>query len=403
MNILIVTPYLGSIYGGTSKVVKELAQGLGNLGVTVDIITTNANGSDKLDVPLNVWIQEKYYRVQYFPCWHRNDFIFSPSLIGWLFNHVIKYDLVHTNTAFAPLVSLTHWVCKLRKVPYIMTPHGMLEPWALSYKAWKKQFYYALFEKPALQQTSAIHVLASSEAEHIKSLGFQHTIVVPNGIHRQEFETLPDPEILYQQFPATRNKTIILFLGRIDPKKGLDLLAPAFAKVHYLFPQTHLVVAGPDSIGFLATAQSYFAQEGVLESVTFTGMLTGSLKHAALAAASLYVSPSYSEGFSMSVLEGLASGVPCAITTGCNFPEAAVAKAAHVVKIDAEAIASALIQCLSNPQQAKTMGAHAREFIFKNYTWEQSAKKLTQVYQAIIGGQSIPQSLTSLSASPASR
>lgn len=403
MNILIVTPYLGSIYGGTSKVVQELAQGLANLGVTVDIITTNANGLDKLDVPLSVWIQGKYYRVQYFPCWHRNDFIFSPSLIGWLFNHVINYDLVHTNTVFAPLVSLTHWVCTLRKVPYIMTPHGMLEPWALSYKAWKKQFYYALFEKPALQQTSAIHVLASSEADHIKSLGFQHTIVVPNGIHRQEFETLPEPEIFYQQFPATRNKTLILFLGRIDPKKGLDLLAPAFAKVHYLFPQSHLVVAGPDSIGFLPTAQSYFAQEGVLESVTFTGMLTDCLKHAALAAASLYVSPSYSEGFSMSVLEGMASGVPCAITTGCNFPEAAVAKAAHVVKIEAEAIASVLIQCLSNPQQAKTMGDRAREFIFKNYTWEQSAKKLTQVYQAIIGGQSIPQSLISLPANPATR
>lgn len=403
MNILIVIPYVGPIYGGTSKVVRELAQGFSNLGITVDIITTNANGSGKLDVPLNVWIEEEYYRVQYFPCWHRYDLIFSSSLIGWLFNHLSDYDLIHTNTVFAPLVLLTHWICKLHKVPYIMTPHGMLEPWALSYKSWKKHFYYALFEKPALQQSSAIHVLANSEANNLKSLGFQHTIVVPNGIHLQEFEILPEPELFYQKFPATRNKTIILFLGRIDPKKGLDLLAPAFAKVHQKFPHTHLVVAGPDSIGFLPTAQHYFEQAGVQESVTFTEMLSGSLKHAALAAASLYVSPSYSEGFSMSVLEGLASGVPCVITTGCNFPEAAAAKAAHVVNIDTDAIADALIHCLSHPQQAKIMGDRAREFILKNYTWEQSAKKLTQVYQAIIRGQSIPQSLTSLSASPASR
>jgi glycosyltransferase involved in cell wall biosynthesis len=390
-----VTPYMGSIYGGTSKVVRELSQGFNNLGITVDIITTNANGSGKLDVPLNFWIQEKYYRVQYFPCWHRYDFIFSPSLISWLFKHVSDYDLIHTNTVFAPLVFLTHWICNLHKVPYIITPHGMLEPWALSYKSWKKQFYYALFEKSALQQSSAIHVLANSEADNLKSLGFQHTIVIPNGIHRQEFDNLPEPELFYQQFPATRNKTIILFLGRIDPKKGLDLLAPAFAKVHQKFPHTHLVVAGPDSIGFLPTAQHYFAQEGVLESVTFTGMLKGAFKHAALAAASLYVSPSYSEGFSMSVLEGLASGVPCVITTGCNFPEAAAAKAAHVVKIDADAIADALIECLSNPQQAKTMGDRARQFIFENYTWEQSAKRLMQVYKAIIGGQSIPEALMS--------
>jgi glycosyltransferase involved in cell wall biosynthesis len=392
MKILVLAPYLGSIYGGTSKVVIELATGLANLGVTVDLITTNANGSNNLDVPLNVWITEKGYRVQYFPCSHRNDFIVSRSLTHWLFNHIVDYNLVHTNTVFAPLISLAHWACQFHKIPYIMTPHGMLEPWALSYKAWKKRFYYALFEKPALQQASAIQVLASAEGNSVKSLGMkQPVVVVPNGIHREEFESLPDPETFYQQFPATQNKTLILFLGRIDPKKGLDLLAPAFARVNHQFPHTHLVVAGPDSIGFLPTAQSYFAQAGCLEAVTFTGMLTGSLKHAALAAASLYVAPSYSEGFSMSVLEGMASGLPCVFTTGCNFPEAATANAAHVVKINADAIATALLQCLSNPQQAKEMGDRAREFIFQNYTWERAAERLIQVYTAIINGKSLPE------------
>ena len=113
-------------------------------------------------------------------------------------------------------------------------------------------------------------------------------------------------------------------------------------------------------------------------------MLKGSLKQAALTAASFYVSPSYSEGFSMSVLEGMASGLPCVITTGCNFPEAAAAKVAYVVDIDADAVADALINCLSNPQQSKEIGERAREFIFENYTWEQAAKKLSQVYEDII-------------------
>lgn len=397
------TPYLGTTYGGTSKIVTELVQGLGSLNNSVDLVTTNANGFENLDVSLKDWIYKKNYRVQYFPCWHRNDFILSLSLLLWLFKHITDYDIVHTNTVFAPLVLLTHWICKLRRIPYIITPHGMLEPWALSYKAWKKKFYYTLLEKATLKEASAIQGTASCEAKNISHLGFDNIIFVPNGIHKKEFEFLPDPDLFYQQFPATRNKIIILFLGRIDPKKGLDLLAPAFAKVHALFPQTHLVVAGPDSIGFLSTAQSYFEQAGVQESVTFTGMLSGSLKHAALATASLYVSPSYSEGFSMSVLEGLASGLACVITTGCNFPEAAAAQAAYVVNIDADAIAEALIECLSNPQQSQKMGARARQFIFENYTWEQSAKRLTQVYKAIANRQSIPKSLISLSASPASK
>lgn len=385
MKILVVTPYLGATYGGTSKVVTELVQRVGELGVTVDLIATNANDSDNLDVPLNVWIDKECYRVQYFSCWHRHDLIISPSLITWLFNHVIDYSLVHTHTMFSPLLSATHYISKFHQIPYIMTPHGMLEPWALSYKAWKKRFYYALFEKPALQLSNAIQVLATGEENSVKSLNLkQPVVIVPNGIDRQEFESLSETEIFYQQFPATRNKTLILFLGRIDPKKGLNLLAPAFAKVHNQFPQTHLVVAGPDSIGFLPAAQSYFEQAKCLDAVTFTGMLTGSLKYAALAAASLYVAPSYSEGFSMSVLEGMASGLPCVITIGCNFPEAADAKAAYVVNIDADAIADALIYFLKNPKYAKKMGDRAREFIFQNYTWEQSAKKLTQVYEAAV-------------------
>jgi glycosyltransferase involved in cell wall biosynthesis len=397
MKILIVIPYFGSVYGGTYQVVRNLTNKLSDLDLDVHIITTNANGSEKLDKPLNTWITENNYKIQYFPCWHHNDFIVSFSLVNWLFQNVANYDLVHTNTVFAPLVLVTHWVCKFFQISYIVTPHGMLEPWALSYKAWKKRIYYALFEKPALQQASAIQVLAATEANNLNSLGLKRPlVVVPNGIHDQEFETLPDPDIFYQQFPATRNKTLILFLGRIDPKKGLDLLAPAFAKVHQQFPETHLVVAGPDSIGFLPKAQGYFAQEKCLEAVTFTGMLSGSLKHAALAAASLYVAPSYSEGFSMSVLEGMASGLPCVITTACNFPEAAAVKAAHVVNIDANEIANALIYCLSNPQEAKAMGDRAREFIFQNYTWDRAAQKLIEVYQAVINGKSLPEYASTL-------
>jgi glycosyltransferase involved in cell wall biosynthesis len=227
----------------------------------------------------------------------------------------------------------------------------------------------------------------------LKSLGFNHSIVIPNGIHRQEFHVLPDPQIFYQQFPICRNKQSILFLGRVDPKKGLDLLALAFAKVHQQFPQTHLVIAGPDSIRFFSIAQDYFKQAGCLDAVTFTGMLTGSLKYSALAASMLYTAPSYSEGFSMSVLEGMAAGLPCVITTGCNFPEAGDAQVAHVVDIEPNAIAKALLYCLEHPQEAKAMGDRARQFIFENYTWNHSARKMVEIYELLLRKRSSAQSL----------
>ncbi|WP_315789087.1 glycosyltransferase [Fischerella sp. JS2] len=389
MRILFFTPYIGFNYGGIPKAVEELASAIGKLDASVDVVTTDANNLEKISVPLKKWIDKKNYRIIYFPCWNRQDFVISIPLIIWLCQHIHEYDIVHCHTVFAPIVLIVDWMCQYRHIPYVVTPHGMLEPWALSYKARKKQIYYNLLEKAALQNANAIHVIASLEASNVRSLGFQQIVNVPNGIHRQEFEYLPEPEIFYQQFPITRNKSLILFLGRIDPKKGLDLLAPAFAKVHDKFPQTHLVVAGPDNIGFMTTVQRYFRQAQCLDAVSFTGMLTGNLKSAALAAANLYVAPSYSEGFSMSVLEGMASGLPCVITNGCNFPEAAIAQAAYVVDINSDAIADALIHCLSHPQQAKAMGDRAREFIFQNYTWDRSAEKLVQVYQAIISRNSL--------------
>ena len=316
-----------------------------------------------LNVPLNIWLNKANYRVKYFSCLHKNDLIFSPPLALWLYQNLNNYDLVHTHTIFAPLISLAHQICRIQNTPYIATPHGMLETWALSYKARKKKYYYSLLEKKALQQASIIQTLASSEAHQVKSLGFRRSVIIPHGIHHKEFTTLPSPEIFYQRFPEARNKTSILFLARIDPKKGLDLLAPAFAQAQQKFPNAHLIIAGPDTISFTATAKNYFIEAGCMNAVTFTGMLTGSLKLAALAASTIYVAPSYSEGFSMSVLEGMASGLPSVITTGCNFPEAAANKVARVVNINADDISNALISFLSNPLAARAMGERARQFI----------------------------------------
>lgn len=376
---------LGIVYGGTSKIVIELSEALGKLGISIDIVSTNANGKTLLDVPLNQWITKTYCRVQYFSYLDFLDYKFSLPMSQWLLTHVHDYDVVHTHGIFSFPVLAAYWMCRLHKIPYIVTPHGMLEPWALAYKSWKKDAYFSFLEKPSLQKASAIQMTASSEVKQIHKLKLNtKPIFVPNGIHGGDFASFPNSEIFYHQFPETQNKTLILFLGRIDPKKGLDLLAPAFAQVTQNFSDTHLIIAGPDNTGFLPKAENYFIEAGCRESVTFTGMLTGELKYAALAAAQIYVAPSYSEGFSMSVLEGMASGLPCIITTGCNFPEAKANQAALEVEINTQAIADGLLWCLNHPEEAKQMGEKGRQFIFENYTWDKIAAKLVKAYQSII-------------------
>ncbi|MBE9196776.1 glycosyltransferase [Synechocystis sp. LEGE 06083] len=389
MKILTVIPAIGNVYGGPSKSVIELAEAITQQGINVDLVTTNANGDQTLDVPLYTWNQNNNVRIQYFSYLGWQDYKWSFALGKWLFQHVKEYDLVHTNAVFSLNNLPAYWACQCHQIPYIVTPRGMLEPWALAYKAQKKLAYFKLLERPALQKASAIQVLAKSEAERIQPLQLNSPLVtVPNGIHCHHFAPPASAEPFRKQFPHLRDKQLILFLGRIDPKKGLDLLAPAFAQVHQQFPNSHLIIAGPDNIGYLPTAQKLFQDVGGQDAVTFTGILNGDLKYSALAAASVYVAPSYSEGFSISILEGLASGLPCVFTDACNFPEAS--DVAKIVPVDFQQIAQALHWCFANPEEAKAMGQQAREFIFEHYTWDKIAANLVQIYDAIIHNQPLP-------------
>ena len=192
---------------------------------------------------------------------------------------------------------------------------------------------------------------------------------MPKTLRRQ------DREAFLTRFPAARGKTLLLFLHRIDPKKGLDLLARAFAVIHAQFPETHLILAGPDTVNFSETARGFFERAGCggSEAITFTGMLEGALKRGALAAATVFVAPSYSEGFSMSVLETMAAGLPGVITTGCNFPEAAQARVVRETAINSDALAGALHDLLADPAAAEAEGKRARAFVLAHYTWDQIA------------------------------
>lgn len=379
MRVLCVSPYLSLVYGGTARVVQEIARSLGELDVQVDVITTNANGHETLDVPLDQWLENPTHRVRYFPCWHRYDLVLSTSLLSWLSRHVQDYDIVHTHTLFSPLLTLVHAICRKRQVPYAMTPHGMLEPWAMANKAWKKDFYFNWFEKPALQHASLIQAIALPEQKSLEALQLNQTVLIPNGINPRNFQNLPSAQIFYQAFPSLQGKKLLLFLGRLDPKKGLDLLAPAFARALTEFPDLHLVIAGPDSVGFLPTVQQYFSASNCLDAVTFTGMLAGELKYSALQAAQVYIAPSYSEGFSISILEGMAAGLPCIITNTCNFE--AARQVAHIVPPNIDAITTALLNTLRSPQESAQMGFNARQFTLKNYTWPAIAQELVDTYE----------------------
>ena len=390
LKALVIIPALSPIYGGPSTCAIDLADALGRRGLKVDLVTTNAAGPHNLRVKFDQWLVESTYRLRYFRRWGRFEVKLSPGLMTWLFRHVTDYDIVHGMSVFNFPAYIYCEACRWRDVPYIIHPQGMFEPWAMSNKGWKKRIYFRWLKKPQLQRANVIHCLTRHEAESIAALGVTTPkVIVPNGIN---FESMinGDANAFLLRYPELANKTRLLFLHRVDPKKGLDILAKSFARLRNRFPNTHLIISGPDPTGYWSTASRFFESAGCAAAVTYTGIVTGQDKADALAAADIFVAPSYSEGFSMSVLEAMAAGLPSVITTGCNFPEVAEAKVALEVPIDATAFAEALASLIENLPAAREMGQRARTFIFQNYTWDQAARKTHEVYAAILNHQPMP-------------
>lgn len=389
MKILGMVPALGKTYGGTSKVPLMLAAALGRRGVSVDLIATNADGPRSVGIPIGHWIAQDGYRLRCFSRLGTMEYKPSPAMMAWLWRHVREYALVHIHSNFNFPVLATALVCRLRGVPYLVTPHGMLEPWALQYKGWKKMCYYRWIERPfVLRGAAALQALNRSEAANVVALKFGPPVVVlGNGIDPSEAaaDGAAGAEVFLDRFPTARGRTLILFLHRVDPKKGLDILAKAYGQIREKFPRSHVIVAGPDGVAFTGTARGFFEAAGCADAVTFTGPLDGAVKHGALAAASVFVAPSYSEGFSMSVLEAMAAGLPCVLTEGCNFPEAGEADAARIVPTgDAGAFAGALGGMLGDPAAARAMGRRARALVLGRYTWAAVAAS----YEEIVAGLS---------------
>lgn len=384
---------MGPAYGGPSKVLEELSAALSQQSLSIDVATTNINGRELLALPLGVPIEQRGVRTFYFPAQARNSFVPSWSLTRWLWRHARDYTLIHLHSIFSyPTLAASRIAARVR-TPYIVAPHGMVEPWCLGYKGWKKQPYLRLFELRTLAGAAALHALVRQEEANLRALDMSNPIfVLPNGINLAEYAHPPAKEFFTSRYEETRGKKIVLFLGRIDPKKGLDLLVKSFAQLRResdASEKLHLVIAGPDLVNYAAEVKEAIAGERMAEHVLMPGMLTGEMKLAALAAADVFVLPSRSEGFSMAVLEAMALARPVIITEGCNFPEVRQARAGFVIAPQTEALTRAMREILFASEDVRAeMGARGQRLVRGEYNWDAIAAKLRRVYEDIITGKS---------------
>ena len=271
------------------------------------------------------------------------------------------------------------------KVPYIISAHGMLEPWALANKRIKKLVYAMLVEHRNVERANCLHALTRAEADHFIRFGARSPIaVIPNGV---DVPQVRNATAFLAQYPELNDKRIVLFMARLHPKKGIDLLLQAWAEVVQEWPEARLVVAGPDTEGTLARLEQIVAEHSLHASVLFTGMLQGEMKWSALAAAECFILPSHSEGLSVSVLEAMGMGLPVIVTEPCNMPEVKQHRAGWEIQPTLEDVKRALMYVLSNPPaKNRTIGQNGARLVATRFAWGTVARQMEEVYGWMQGG-----------------
>jgi glycosyltransferase involved in cell wall biosynthesis len=381
MKILYVVVSLSPEWGGPTKAVTELTEALAKRGLEISIFAPVRKGDDaKIIRPKGVKLQ--LFEQGLFARWWSG---YSPKLAKAVAQETSKFDLVHIHELWSHPHLSAYRAAKKAKKPYVISVHGGLEPWAINHKALKKKVYSVLCQRRILQKAGALHAITDEETKHIRAFGVDNEILmIPNGINPEEFQNLPSRWELEQLYPRLAGKLVVLFLGRLHPIKGLDILARAFGKIARGRDDLCLLVVGPDSAGYQAEVVKILETDGVLDKVVFAGMLSGHEKLAALGGADVCVIPSYSEVRSIVALEAMASGLPVIITRQCHFPEAADAKAGLVIEPEVNQLAAALEKLLNEPTLRQEMGSNGRRLVAEKFTWDKVADQMIKMYEEVL-------------------
>ena len=289
-------------------------------------------------------------------------------------------DIVHDHGVWLPFHKQVAKECAKLRICRVVSPRGMLEPWALNHKKWKKKLAWWLYQRRDLESAAALHATAESEAAQFRRLGLRHPILVsPNGVDVRDATPMPHS--------APRGFRTALFLSRIHPKKGLPLLVEAWAKIR---PEGwRMRVVGSDENGHRREVESLVAKAGLADTWEFENALEGEAKWASYRAADLFILPTYSENFGIVVAEALACGIPALTTTGAPWQGLQEHRCGWWVAPTAEAIAAALADAtgLTTTQRAE-MGARGRAWVQRDFTWPPIARAMVEFYDELARGTS---------------
>lgn len=391
MKILHLIASIAKEYGGPSKACLEMCNALGNRGHHVELYSTDIAGHGKFSI---ADLQENVHenvRLRIFPGLWPRFWKLSLRMAWALRNHIAEFDLVHIHSLYLFHNLAGGYFCREFGIPYVIRPHGTLDPFLYSRHRWRKILVEKLFENRNLKNAAAIHFTTEEEMELARPYTFGRPgIIIPNGLNLEQYANLPEKGLFRRKYPETAGKKLILFFSRINFKKGLDILIPAYIRLAKQNPDYHLLLVGPDDSnltpGIISQLnQECIATDGSQKRITITGMLSGDEKLAALNDADIFVLPSYSENFGIAVIEAMICGLPVVISDKVNIWREVVADGAGIAgPCNIEWFAREINNQLQNSGLREKMGQNGIESVKKRYSWEKIALKLESAYMEII-------------------
>ncbi|MGA9671663.1 MAG: glycosyltransferase [Terracidiphilus sp.] len=379
MRILHVIRSINPADGGPIEGIRQLAVAYKSLGVSVEVASLDAPTSRHLhDFPLVVHPLGPTILGKYG---------YSPKLVPWLRENHGKYDCVIVNGLWQYHGYATRRLLRKTDTPYVVFTHGMLDPWfkhKYPMKHFKKWLYWPWGEYCVLRDAAA--VLFTSEEEMLLAresfwLYQVNPVVVGYGTLGPDVDLEMASRGFLDEFPNLRGKRIAVFLGRIHPKKGCDFLIEAFARTMALDPAWHLLMAGPDQVGWQAHLEKQAHHLGIEDRITWPGMLRGERKWGAIGCSEVFVLPSHQENFGIVVAEALACSVPVLISNKVNIWREVRSEGAGLVENDTLAGTESLLrQWIGfSPQEREAMRGRADEAFHKHFDILANSKSILSV------------------------
>jgi glycosyltransferase involved in cell wall biosynthesis len=370
-------------YGGPIRSVHSLCRELAKRGHDVQVFTTNVDGTTDSAVPTCRVVDLDGVRVTYFPSRHLRRLYWSPTMVKALAVQMASFDVAHLHSVFLWPTWAAARAARSARVPYVLAPRGMLVPELILRKSrWIKRAWITFIERRNVAMAAAIHATSELEARDLRRFGWTlpRVVVIPNGV--DEPEDTAGASVSTDVRTAIGNRRVVLSLGRIVWKKGIDRLIAALPAV----PGAHLVIAGDDPEGHVTILSREVERLGLNDRVTILARhVEGADKESLFASATVFAMPSLSENFGIAAVEAMRRGVPVIVTPEVGAADLVDASGGGIViKGEPGAIADGLNRLLEDPIASRAMGEAGRTYVSAGCDWASVAARMEDLYASLL-------------------